>query len=395
MLRLFRYLKGYIYFCAEGGFSERFLNLCQINNIGLWRVENNGVKVLAFTNANQLEMLREAAEKSGMKIEIIKTIGLKNLINQHKWRGGVLAGLVIIILFFSYMSNFIWEVEIVGESGVNVESFTQELERYGVKKGVKKSSVDIVEVERRLKSDYSNFSWVNVNIFGSKLQVKIMDAESPTGNLSHETPVNVVARKNGKVVLVSGYYGQNVVKEGDYVAEGSLLISGISAYTDGSEHKFHAKGKVLAETKTIIKTEQALSLGNCLTDNNECRYHICFFNLEIPLGLRNDEQNVSESYIYLKSKNGNLPLGIKKEDSFGFSESMVNFTENERVMLSLLRYVQKKREEFSDAVFKKISFKVGSEGDKTTLISEIDCVEDIAVEKAVEIEEYDEKKEEN
>lgn len=394
MLRFFRYLKGYIHFCAEGGFSERFLNLCQINGVSLWQVENDGVKVSAFTSSNQLELLNEIAGKSGMEIIVDKEKGVRTLINQHKWRVGVLIGLCVIILFFSYMSKFIWEVEIVGGSGVNVESFTQELERYGIKKGVKKSSIDLVEVERRLKSDYDNFSWVNVNIFGSKLQVKIMLAEVPSGNLNHETPVNIVARKNGKVVLVSGYYGENVVKEGEYVAEGSLLISGISAYSDGSEHKFHAKGKVLAETQTLIKTEQALTFGNYIK-NNESGYHICFFNFELPLGFKKSEKHFSESYIYLESKNGKLPIGIKREDSFGVIQSAVCITQKEGEMFSLLDYVKEKREQFNDADFKNIEFTIKGDTEKITLLSRVECIEDIAVEKMAEIEETGEKSEEN
>ena len=36
LIRLFRFLTGYIVFSGNGGFPERFINLCSLNGISLW-----------------------------------------------------------------------------------------------------------------------------------------------------------------------------------------------------------------------------------------------------------------------------------------------------------------------------------------------------------------------
>ena len=163
MLRFFRFINGYIYFCAEGGFPERFINLCKLNDITLWDVKNNGVKVLAFTNSNCLKALEDVAINSGMSLDVIQEKGAKNLVNKHKWRFGVFVGIGIFLLSFWFASGFVWEVEVVGVDSVMARTFTEELRDYGVRTGVKKGDINIIEVEKKIKSDYKNISWVSVN----------------------------------------------------------------------------------------------------------------------------------------------------------------------------------------------------------------------------------------
>ena len=49
LITFLRMLFGFVEFEAIGGFPERFLNLCYINGITLWNVQNDGVKVKACT----------------------------------------------------------------------------------------------------------------------------------------------------------------------------------------------------------------------------------------------------------------------------------------------------------------------------------------------------------
>ena len=57
MIQLLRLLKGYVSFTAEGGFPERFINLCNSNGIVLWDVQNDGVKVKAFTTTKDFKRI--------------------------------------------------------------------------------------------------------------------------------------------------------------------------------------------------------------------------------------------------------------------------------------------------------------------------------------------------
>ena len=57
MVRLLQWLLGYVYFTAEGGFAERFLNLCKLRGINLRNIKNDGIKVNACTSLKEFERL--------------------------------------------------------------------------------------------------------------------------------------------------------------------------------------------------------------------------------------------------------------------------------------------------------------------------------------------------
>lgn len=352
----------------------------------MWDVKNDGVKVSAFSNTSSLEMLKKAAEQSGMTISVEKEKGLKTFIIQHKWRCGAIIGASFICLFLSFMSNFIWEIEIVCEDSVKEKAFAEELAEFGIKKGAKKDDIDIVEVKRQLLEKHREYAWVSINIFGGKLRAQMQSADENADILYHDSPYNILARKNGRITLVKGYYGQNLVKEGDYVAEGSLLISGISQYSDGTEHKFHAKGEVLAETLTKLKAEQAMSFKGQITASSDADYYLYFFEAQLPLGLKNKEKIKARSYAFLESRNGDLPLGIVREDGFSAEAASIALSENQALLLSLLQCIREKRNEFSEAQFISQSVTGDGKNDKYRITAEIKCIEDIAKEQLIETE---------
>ena len=127
MIQLLRLLKGYVSFTAEGGFPERFVNLCNSSEIVLWDVQNDGVKVKAFTTLRDFKRIENPAKNSGMEIKNVTERGLKAFINRYKYRFGLCLGALIAISIIAFLSGSIWEIEIVSESGVNVEAFTESL----------------------------------------------------------------------------------------------------------------------------------------------------------------------------------------------------------------------------------------------------------------------------
>ncbi|MBE6796131.1 MAG: hypothetical protein E7533_06085 [Ruminococcaceae bacterium] len=387
MLRFFRFINGYIYFCAEGGFSERFINLCKLNDITLWDVKNDGVKVFAFTSSNCLTALEDAAINSGMNLKIEQEKGLKTLVNKHKWRFGIFVGIGVFLLSFWFASGFVWEVEVVGVDNVMAKNFTEELQDYGIKTGVKKSDINIIEVEKKIKSDYKNISWVSVNVFGGKVQVQLREAEVEQEKLDHSRACNIVASKNGEVILVKGYYGQNVVKEGDFVAKGSLLISGISAYSDGSEHSFHAKGEVLARTETEFVASIEANKKIFVTGEWKNRFYFCFFGLEIPIGFIKADNEKSETMISLKSGKDSLPVGLKKTECFSISSRNTSLSKTEAELSALLEITKEKRKEFGNVKFESIDWAFDEQKDIFSLKCMVKCIEDIAVEKEFDIQE--------
>ncbi len=383
MIQILRLLKGFVEFCAEGGFPERFINLCKINGISLWNVKNDGVKVVACTTEREFEALKIPAENSGMTLKIIKSRGLKSFSKRHKWRCGAVLGIVLAFCFWIFMSGYIWEIEILETEGVNVEDFTESLEELGVKIGARKSKIDIIQVQNQLMNEYSELLWVSLNIFGGKVQVEMSEFIEQKEIIDTKTPVNLVASKKGEVVLVKGYKGVNAVKEGDNVTESTLLISGVIQDFDGSEYFIHSKGEVFAKTrnkeKFTWKSENDLNISS----QKESRFYLYAFSLKIPLGFKTEGDFLTESKVFLESGETVLPFGIIREDNFGKSAERVDYSTEEARLSALLEGVNFKRGNYNGTELQRVEYDFRENEKGVEVNVKIDCIEDIAKESPI------------
>lgn len=386
MIQLLRLLKGYVEFCAEGGFPERFINLCNLKGINLWNVKNDGVKVWAFTTEREFQELKIPAENSGMSLKIIKSRGLKAFAKRHKWRCGIAFGIALSFCFWIFMSGFIWEIEIPEMNTVNAEAFTESLADLGVKIGARKSKIDIIQVQNKLMNEYKELLWVSINIFGGKAQVEISEFIEQKEITDTERPVNIVAKKNGEVVLVKGYKGVNAVKEGDNVTRGTLLISGVVKNFDESEYFTHARGEIFARTKNKEKITSEYNKKMLVTAEKDSRYYLYVFSLKIPLSLRTKGDFLSESRALLKSEGAVLPFGIIREDDASLIENNVSYSEKEGRLSSLLEAVKMKREKYNHTELEGVEYEFSNKKDKGQINVKITCIEDIAEEKSIQTE---------
>ncbi len=383
MIRILRLLMGFVEFSAEGGFPERFINLCKLRGISLWNVKIDGAKVVAFTTEREFEELKTPAENSGMSLKIVKSHGLKSFSKRHKWRCGAVLGIVLAFCFWIFMSGYIWEIEILETKGVNVENFTESLAELGVKIGARKSKIDIIQVQNQLMNEYQELLWVSLNIFGGKVQVEMSEFVEQKEIIDIKTPVNLVASKKGEIVLVKGYNGVNAVKEGDNVTEGSLLISGVCKNFDGSEYFTHAKGEIFAKTKNNEKIICDLKKNLKTSWETESRYYLYVFSLKIPLGFKTEGDFLTESRNFLESGKTVLPFGIIREDNFKSVDRKVEYSSEEAKLSGLLEAVKIKREEYNLTELQKVEYSLEEKDKKVEINVKINCVEDIAKESLI------------
>lgn len=386
MIKLLRLLQGFVVFEACSGFTERFLNLCKINNINLWNVKNDGVKVTAFTSEAEFLRIMIPAEKSGMEINVLKRRGLPFFVKTHKWRCGAVFGALAIVLLMWFISGFIWNVEIVSTNGVKIEGFTEKIEELGVKTGAKKSGIDILSVQRELLDSFSQLSWVSLNIFGTKAQIEYTYAKPQLPVADKSDLTNVVASKSGRVVLVEGYSGATVVKKGAYVTKGSLLISGVITNADLTESLVHASGKVFAETENVITSNNSHSQKGDLIESDKSVCFLNFFWFSIPLGKVPSSQLAVTTEMFLRGNGTVLPVGVVRVDTISAVEEDFTFSQEECKLKNLLLCVEEKRQSFGDVRLESVKYNTGQIGADGTVTVQIRCVENIAQEISLAIE---------
>lgn len=112
------------------------------------------------------------------------------------------------------------------------------------------------DIKYMLIDNYDYFSFVSVNIKGTKMTIEIKEQDLPPEKVDKSYPCHVVAKKKGVIVKVVPRNGKGVVEKGQVVNEGEILITGIMANENIEQQTLvHAEGEVMALTRysSIIK----------------------------------------------------------------------------------------------------------------------------------------------
>ena len=89
MLKILRWLRGYVTFEAKGPFPERFLNLTLRADILLWDPVGEKGRLRAKTSLSDYRSLHPLAKRSGVRLHAKKRMGLPFIIHKNKKRTGL------------------------------------------------------------------------------------------------------------------------------------------------------------------------------------------------------------------------------------------------------------------------------------------------------------------
>lgn len=314
-----KYLIGFVKFRASEGFCDKFINLCKNMNIPLWNIENKNGEITACTTVNGYFRIKSVSKQSGMKIRIIKKIGLRFFITKNKVRSGLCIGATAFMLILITLSQFVWRIEVVGNAEIEDETVISAFEEYGIKIGAKISDLDLKSITEKAIINLPDVSWAKVNKKGSLLCIEIREKRKAPELYSAGAPTNVVASEDGVILSSDVLQGTEEVKVGSAVRKGDLLISGIVTHRDGTEELLHADGFVRARIKDNYNISRENLTVYALKSYKKCS-DIFFFGFEIPVGIRVSGDIVSKNGSYLQSGEVILPVGIVKTTGLAFSE---------------------------------------------------------------------------
>ncbi len=313
-VKIFRFLCGYIIFCGDGGFPERFINLCAASGISLWDVESRDGKFFGKTNIKGYKKIRRPAKKSSTKIRIKSKVGLPFFIHKNKNRKFLLFGAVVFVLGIALLSNTVWTIKVVGNQKVPEEKIISVLSDLGLNIGVKASKLDRKDISKKARDRIDSLSWVSVNVEGCTATVEVKEKfEVEEDEDISTTPSNVIARCNGELLYIETYQGTRVQEIGSGVIKGDTIISGVVDYKNTVTNFYHAEGYVEAKTNHTIsvKTE---SISGFRYNKIRSGYKLLFLNLKIPLAPCPKKSKNSHSFTsqsFLKIGDTTLPFGIE------------------------------------------------------------------------------------
>ena len=333
---IINYILGYLTINVEGYFIERFINMCRNKNILLWNIKRkNSSFIICKIGIKEFKKIRDIARKTKCKITITSKKGIPFIFEKYKKRKIFLLMMCIISGLLFVLSQFVWniEVKITGDT-LNEDEIINSLNENGLYIGEKKSSIDVKEIINNVRLKREDISWIGIEIKGTNAIVEVVEAEEKPEVVDENDYCSIVSDKPGKILKVIANNGTAMVKPGDIVKAGSLLIAGwIEGKYTGTRF-VRADGKIDAlvwytETASVKLNEKKIEK----TGNTEKKYALNINNFRINLYKKlSNFEKYDTIYTAKKIKifsNFYIPVELIECNNFEIKEENVNYSEEE------------------------------------------------------------------
>ena len=374
MLWFFRYIGGFLTVVFYGEFPQKILNISAQNGIFLWNTHLVKNGITACLSVNDFKNLPLAIRKSGVRVHIIKKHGLPFKIRKNRKRTGIYLGLLICAVFLKIISGYIWIIDITGNETVKAEEILTALNQIGIHEGVKSAKINSKNQREKLLLKLDSLAWASLNVEGCRLTVNVTEIKKTEKEL--HKPSNLKATSDGIIKKIDITSGNCLVKKGDAVKKGDILVSGIVETANRTEF-VRSSGVITALTEHNInlngnfKEETIFETGKVKN-----KYVLELFTLKIPLylGKETKECTTTLETRTLRLLGQNIPIKIYKKE-FRFTEKGVLQWDGEKLKEKLTEQLNKqiKESKWQNTQIKATEF---SENEKGITLSAIVTAEE-------------------
>lgn len=340
------YIVGYVRITIEGYFIERLINLCMKNKILLWNSKRKKSTLLEVNiSIKDFKRIATFAKQSKCKVKIKAKKGLPFIFNKYKKRKIFFIFLCLIVVGILSLSNFVWNIEITGNTTIASEELMQTLKEEGLNIGTLKSKIDTKEIINKMRLDRNDLAWVGIELKGTNAIVKIVEADKKPDIVKEDEYCNIVATKSAMIVKVNALNGTPLVKEGDIVKANTPLIGGWLEGKYTGIRYVHANGEVTAKVwyteKQKIELKQVISSK---TENVETKYSVRLNNFTInfykTLSKFQKYDTIEESKKLKLFSDFYLPIEIIKKTNYELVDEEISYEKEEAKQEAVTRAKQ-------------------------------------------------------
>ncbi len=231
---------------VEGLNIGRFLRQAGESGIQLTALRRlSPKKVTALLREEQLPALQEIALRGGWTLSTGKRHGAGRGADwlHRRWllaAAALCAGIALLAA-----SRVMWCIEVV-DGGAYAADIRAALTEMGVAAPMLRAHVDVGEVRDALEWRYPRIAWMEVGWRGTTLVVRAVEGVLPRTDDVLDGACDVVAARDGVIHSIVTRAGTPVVKVGDVVRQGEVLIKGEERTSDGAVKPVAARGSVTA-----------------------------------------------------------------------------------------------------------------------------------------------------
>ncbi len=324
-LKLIRWIRGYLLVKIKTSMNnspERFINMCNHNNIYIWNLKNISGDYQFEILLKDYKRLKSIARKTHTLPYIKKKCGFPFILQKYKKKKTFIIGLMIFFIIIYMLSLNIWNISINGERNYTKETLIDFLYSQNVYVGKKVKDIDCRKIEENIRENYEDIGWVSAEIKGTNLIIDIRETMMPEKAILNTGPSHIIASKNGIITKMVTRSGTPLVKVGDTVKKGDILVLGVVDVIGDNDIIVNKKA-VLADAdivgRTYYKYKDSFPLTykkKEYTNKNKTKHSLRILSKEINLYKYRNTYNkcdiMTDEYIFQPIKNFYLPFTYTK-----------------------------------------------------------------------------------
>lgn len=221
-----RYIKGCLIIRLDGDYLERFFNMCRQHDVFLWRIKREKDACVCEVCAEDFKRLVPLLKKTETRVHVIKKTGIPFYFPFIKKRIIFFIGVAACLSMLHFVTNYVWAIEYIGNLQISDDEMTDFLIKEGICYGVKKDSINCEEKEKHLRECFKNVTWTSIYFEGTKLYVEIKENEKSEPEYKPVKGTDIAADVSGVITSIVTRSGTPLVKKGERVEEGQLLVLG-------------------------------------------------------------------------------------------------------------------------------------------------------------------------
>lgn len=253
------------------------MNMCRHHGICLWNIRRKD-NILFEISAADYKKLPPMAAKAKIYPHICCRRGLPFQIIWMRRNWTFATGILLFFAALSFLSTFVWEITYRGQSSYSKETLQRTVESLSVYTGMKRSRLDCDFIEKEIRRLHPQISWVSAEEKGSVLQISVKEGKKTIEHEKSGQSYHLISPYNGTIQSIAVNRGTAMVKKGDKVKKGQILISGVVPVTgDGDEivkkNAVAAKGNIEILVEEQMTEEIALSYQKKIYTGKEIQYY--------------------------------------------------------------------------------------------------------------------------
>lgn len=227
---------------------EKIINTLWKSGINVRNIRRESiVKWIIEVDSQDYSKVRELVKENNGKLKIIKTKGLLSYFIKVKSHGFLYVGILVFFMLIYGYSCYIWDISINTDKYLSPFEVRKYLLEEGIKPGTRKNSINVYDTEKRLMEKDSRIMWARARFEGSRFKVDIEERQNPPKIVEQDNKDDIVAKMDAEIIRVYTTKGTSLVKKGDMVKAGDVLIKGVQGKEE-SLYETPAEGDVIAKT---------------------------------------------------------------------------------------------------------------------------------------------------